>query len=133
MTTTNLLALAVTVASVAFAVWGNLAYRAGRARAEHAAMHPATAAAATRLLRDYHASERPRFRLINTLLATAAGALLVPMPLGGWDHRIPAGLVEVGLACLGMALVYLADFALRPPTAPTPAHPAVRLQLEGER
>jgi hypothetical protein len=114
MTTSNLLLLAATAATAAAAVWGNLAYRAGRARAERATLHPATAAAAARTLRDYHASERARFQLINTLLAVAAGALLVPMALRGWDHHLPAGLVGVGLACLGMAVGWLADFALRP-------------------
>jgi hypothetical protein len=119
MTTTNLLILAAVVASVAFAVWGNLAYRVGRACAERAAMQPETAAQAARALRDYHGSERPRFQLINTLLVIAASMLVLPMAQRGWDRPIPGRLAGVGLACLGMALVYLADFALRPLHVPT--------------
>jgi hypothetical protein len=122
MTTTNLLVLAVTTATTALAVWGNLAYRAGRARAERAATQPDTAAAAARVLRDDHGSERPRFQLINTLLVAAAGTLLVPMALRGWGRPIPAGLADVGLASLILALVYLTDFALRP--LPVPTRPA---------
>jgi hypothetical protein len=133
MTTTNLLILAVTAPTAALAEWGNLAYQTGRARAERAATQPETAAAAARVLLDYHGSEHLRFRLVNTLLATATGTLLVPMVLGGWDRRVPTGLAFVGLGCLALALVYLADFALRPlpdPTRPTPL-PAPR--AEGER
>jgi hypothetical protein len=123
MTTSNLLTLAATGATAALAGWGNLAYRAGRARAERAALRPETTATATRVLRDYQGSERLRFQLINTLLVIATTALLAPMLLGGWDHRIPTGLAGLGLACLALVLGWLADFALRPlpdPTRPRP-------------
>jgi hypothetical protein len=119
MTTTNLLHLAVTAATAVLAVWGNLAYRAGRGRAGRAAMRPETAAAAARVLLDYNGSERLRFQLVNTMLATAAGSLLVPMVLGGWNRPVPTGLVFVGLGCLVLALVWLVDFALRPLPDPT--------------
>ncbi len=121
MTTTNLLILAVTAATAVLAGWGYLAYQTGRARAERAATRPDTAAEAARVLRDYHGSERLRFQLITTMLVVATGALLVPMAVGGWDRPIPTGLAFVGLGCLVLALVWLAEFALRP--LPVPAQP----------
>ncbi len=122
MTTTNLLHVAVTAATAVLAGWGHLAYHTGRARAECAATRPDTAAAAARVLRDYHGSERLRFQLITTMLVVATGTLLVPMALGGWDRPIPTGLAVVGQGCLVLALVWLAEFALRP--LPVPTQPA---------
>jgi hypothetical protein len=133
MTTTNLLILAVTAATAVLAGWGHLAYHAGRARAERAATRTDTAAAAARVLRDYHGSERLRFQLITTLLVVAAGTLLVPMAVGGWDRPIPTGLVFVGLGCLVLALVWLAEFALRPLPVPTQAASLPAPRAEAER
>jgi hypothetical protein len=130
MTTTNLLIFAVTAATAVLAGWGHLACHTGRARAQRAATRPDTAAAAARVLRDYHGSERPRFRLVTTMLVMPTATLLVPMALGGWDRPIPTGLAFVGLGCLVLALGWLADFALRP--LPVPTQPASLPAPSGE-
>lgn len=97
------------------------------------ASNPEPAAAAARLLRDYQGSERPRFQLINTLLAIAATVLVAPMALGGWDRPIPVGLVEVGPGCLLLALGWLADFALRPLHIPTESRRLPITSVEDKR
>jgi hypothetical protein len=132
MTTTNLLILAVTAATAVLAGWGHLAYQTGRARTQRAATRPDTAAAAARVLRDYH-GERPRFQLITTLLVVATGTLLVPTALSGWNRQIPTGLAFVGLGCLVLALVWLAEFALRPLPVPTQPASLPAPRAEGER
>jgi hypothetical protein len=133
MTITNLLILAATAATAGLAGWGHLAYQTGRARTQRAATQPETAAAAARVLRDYHGSERLRFQLITTMLVVATGTLLVPMAVGGWNRPIPTGLTVVGLGCLVLALVWLADFALRPLPVPTQPASLPAPRAEGER